>query len=482
MKPADAPTELARLQARNQELEAEKARLQAQADALRGEMGRLQAQLVLKEGWRPSYGRPCWNWPSSSGNSSARRARSSRRRRKPNWPKWAPISRNNSSAIRLPVRTCWRRKPTTHPSQQDPPRRKRRRRHPLPEHLERQTVVLEPERLVPCEQCGRTPGCIGEEVSEELDYVPAKVVVRRTVRPKYACRCGGGGVQIAPLPPRLLPQSKLGLALAVYLLLARFDDHVAYYTLERIFLERHGVVLPRQQMVQWVAHIAFLLQPLYRLMFEEMKQGAYLQVDETPVKVMDPEVKGKCARGYLWFYAVPGGDVFLDFQGTRGRAAPHAQLANFRGTIQTRRLRGVRLPQESGGRLGAHWMRGPLAPQVPPRPQRWRPAGNLVHWPVSTVVPPGTGGQATDTGPTSSDPPERGRPDLGSAQGTGASAAAPTAAQEQSGQSGELPRQRIRGAHRLPQVGPLPDRQQPRGKLDSSSCCRSSPLALHWPP
>ncbi len=213
--------------------------------------------------------------------------------------------------------------------------RPRRRRHPLPEHLERQTVVLEPETLPSCEHCGRPPERIGEEVSEELEYVPARMVVRRMVRPKYACRCGGGGVQVAPLPPRLVPQSKLGLGLAVYLLLARFDDHVAYYTLERIFRERHAVVIPRQQMVQWVAHIAFLLQPLCRLMFERMKQGGYLQVDETPVKVLDPEIQGKCARGYLWFYAVPGGDVFLDFQATRGRAAPHAQLTHFRGTIQT---------------------------------------------------------------------------------------------------------------------------------------------------
>jgi len=219
----------------------------------------------------------------------------------------------------------------------DSPKDKRRhgRRHPLPEHLERQTVVLEPEGLAPCEHCGRPPERIGEEASEELEYVPARLVVRRTVRPKYACRCGCAGVRIAPLPPRLVPQSKLGLGLAVYLLLARFDDHVAYYTLERIFRERHGVIVPRQQMVQWVAHIAFLLQPLCRLMFQRMKQGGYLQIDETPVKVMDPEVKGRCARGYLWFYAVPGGDVFLDFQGTRGRDAPHAQLTDFAGTIQT---------------------------------------------------------------------------------------------------------------------------------------------------
>ena len=51
------------------------------------------------------------------------------------------------------------------------------------------------------------------------------------------------GVTIAALPPRLVPQSKLGLGLAVYLLLSRFDDHVAYYTLERNFRERFGVVI-----------------------------------------------------------------------------------------------------------------------------------------------------------------------------------------------------------------------------------------------
>ena len=212
---------------------------------------------------------------------------------------------------------------------------KRRRRHPMPEHLERQTVVLEPEPLEPCVGCGQMPEPIGKEVTEELEFVPAKLVVRQVVRPKYACRCGRGGVQIAPLPPRLVPQSKLGLALAVHLLLGRFDDHLSYYTMERVFRERHGVVIPRQQMVQWVAQVAALLQPLWLLLFQEIKLGGYLQVDETPVKVLDPEVKGKAATGYLWFYAVPGGDVWLDFQDTRGKKAPHAKLLDFVGTIQT---------------------------------------------------------------------------------------------------------------------------------------------------
>ena len=158
------------------------------------------------------------------------------------------------------------------------------------------------------------------------------------MRPKYGqCRCGCGqtGVIIAPLPPRLVPQSKLGLGLAVYLLLSRFDDHVAYYTLERIFRERHGVIIARQQMVQWVEQIAFLLLAIYNLIWEELVAGDYLQIDETPVKVLDPEVKGKAATGYLWFFSMPGGNAFLEYCDSRGRDAPQKRLSAFKGTIQT---------------------------------------------------------------------------------------------------------------------------------------------------
>ena len=209
-------------------------------------------------------------------------------------------------------------------------------RHPVPPVLETETVTMEPspeEKL--CPHCGRPKQCIGEEVTEETDLIPAKLIRRRTVRPKYACRCGEAGVVIAPLPPRLIPQSKLGLGLAVHLLLARYDDHLAFYTLERIFRERHAVEIPRQQMVQWVEPIAGWLEPVYDAMWQEMKAGGYLQIDETPVKVLDPEVKGEAAQGYLWFYAVPRGDVILEFSRSRGQQVPRQRLEGFAGTIQT---------------------------------------------------------------------------------------------------------------------------------------------------
>ena len=162
--------------------------------------------------------------------------------------------------------------------------KQRRRRTTPPVELEKQTLVLEPPDKV-CPISGKERPRIDQEVTTEYDFVPAKLIIRQIVRPKYG-GCAQDccpGVTIAPLPPRLVPQSKLGLGLAVFLLLSRFDDHVAYYTLERNFLERFGAVIPRQQMVQWVEKIAHLLLAIYWLIWEELKASGYLQIGRAHV-------------------------------------------------------------------------------------------------------------------------------------------------------------------------------------------------------
>jgi len=141
--------------------------------------------------------------------------------------------------------------------------RRRRPRQPVPVHLDTKTTVIEPaDTTCPC--CGRPGQQIGEEVTEELEFVPGTLIRHRLVRPKYArrCQCETAGVTIAPLPPRLIPQSKLGLGLAVHIMLTRYDDHLSFYRLEQQFWERHQVVVPRQQMVQWVERIAEWLRPI----------------------------------------------------------------------------------------------------------------------------------------------------------------------------------------------------------------------------
>jgi transposase len=230
---------------------------------------------------------------------------------------------------------------------------KKKRRHMPPVQLEKRTETLEPEDKF-CPSTGRQRPRIGQEITTEYEFEPARLIIKETVRPKYG-ECGKDcccGVTVAELPPRLLPQSKLGLGLAVFILLSRFDDHISYYALERNFRERFGLTIPRQQMVQWVEKIAHLLLAIYRAIWEEMKAGSYLQVDETPVKVLDPEVKGKAATGYLWFYSVPGGDVLLEFCEGRGRDGPADRLKDFKGTIQSDGYNVYEsLRRQGGGRL-----------------------------------------------------------------------------------------------------------------------------------
>jgi hypothetical protein len=60
-------------------------------------------------------------------------------------------------------------------------------RRPLPDHLPRETVTHEPAAVCGC--CDRAKlARLGEDVTEVLEKVPARLKVIRHVRPRYACR------------------------------------------------------------------------------------------------------------------------------------------------------------------------------------------------------------------------------------------------------------------------------------------------------
>lgn len=213
---------------------------------------------------------------------------------------------------------------------------RRRTRHPLPENVETVTTTLDvPVEEKVCAHCGKDKACIGHETSEELEIIPARFIKKQILRPKYACPCGEAGVVIAPLPPRLIEKGRCGPGLLSYMILAKYLDHLPLYRLEQIFRERYRVYISRQTMSGWVEKVAEYLEAICRVMKEEMLAKGYLQVDETPVKVQDPDVSGKTATGYLWVYADPGGDVLFEFHKSRGLAPPLEFLKEFKGYIQT---------------------------------------------------------------------------------------------------------------------------------------------------
>lgn len=218
------------------------------------------------------------------------------------------------------------------PTEKETAGRRRQMRTPAARQLELVTERLEPEEKV-CPHCGKDKCEIGCEKSQRFEYVPAKIIRHEIIRPKLACPCGQGAVSIAPLPPTPVEKGYPGPGLIAQVMLAKYDDHLPLYRQEQQF-RRLGVNFPRQMLCNWVEHGATWLQPVVRQMKSELLAGDYLQVDETPVKVMDPEVKGKCATGYLWLAGRPGGDVIFEFHPGRGKEYAQQLVGEFTGYLQ----------------------------------------------------------------------------------------------------------------------------------------------------
>jgi transposase len=202
-------------------------------------------------------------------------------------------------------------------------------RAPLPAHLETERVVLEPAEVQQQPAGWRK---LGEEVTEELDWKPAKFIKRLFIRPKYA---NAERIVIAPLPARLIEKGLPGAGLLTQVIVGKYEDHLPLYRQEKIYRERHGVNLSRQTLCGWVEASADWLTPIYREMKAALLARNYLQADETPIRYLDPDVKGKSQQGWLWAYSAPEDDVVFEWHIRRSREAPREFLKSFAGKLQT---------------------------------------------------------------------------------------------------------------------------------------------------
>jgi transposase len=202
-------------------------------------------------------------------------------------------------------------------------------RQPLPAHLETERVVLEPAEVQQQPEGWRK---LGEEVTEELDWKPAQFIKRLYIRPKYA---NAERIVIAPLPARLIEKGLPGAGLLTQVIVGKYEDHLPLYRQEKIYRERHGVNLSRQTLCGWVEAAADWLAPIYREMKAALLARDYLQADETPIRYLDPDVKGKSQSGWLWTYSAPAGDVVFEWHLSRSREGPREFLKSFNGKLQT---------------------------------------------------------------------------------------------------------------------------------------------------
>jgi transposase len=208
----------------------------------------------------------------------------------------------------------------------------KRGRDRWPEDLPVVEQVIDPQEVVAQPEQWR---CIGEEVSEQLDYEPGRFLRRRLVRRKYVSRQDVWAKPIiAPLPSVLQERGSAAPGLLAQIIVSKFVDHLPLYRQEQIYRTRHGVDLSRHTMVRWLELAADWLGPIYRHIRTGVMAGGYVQVDETPVPYLEPG-HGTARMGYFWTASRPGGDVVYQWQISRGAACLDNVLpVDFRGIVQ----------------------------------------------------------------------------------------------------------------------------------------------------
>ncbi|MFM0642609.1 IS66 family transposase [Paraburkholderia metrosideri] len=226
-------------------------------------------------------------------------------------------------------------------------------RKPLPEHLPREIQTHLPESYQTCTECGARMKQLGEDVSEQLEYVPASFRVIRHVRPRFACSCCEHIAQAAA-PSRPIERGMAGPGLLAHVLVSKFADHLPLYR-QSVMYAREGVELDRSLLAKWVGHSAALLQPLVNALRLHVMAATKLHADDTPVPVLAPGA-GKTKTGRLWVYVRDdraSGDmtppaVWFTYTPDRKGIHPQEHLESFGGTLQADAYGGYQAIYETG--------------------------------------------------------------------------------------------------------------------------------------
>ncbi len=190
---------------------------------------------------------------------------------------------------------------------------------------------LKPEEKI-CSCCNLQMDRIGEDITRELDFEPAKLEAHIHVRPKYACRRCKDGVSAAALPPRPIPGGIAGPGLITEVVVGKFGDHLPLYRLEDI-LTRYGVYFSRSTLCDWVKAVAHLFRPLYELQRQRVLQSAVMWTDDTRVTVLGG--KEGSFKGYFWTYIGDDGHPYsvYDFTTSHSRDGPASFLEGYSGYL-----------------------------------------------------------------------------------------------------------------------------------------------------
>ena len=220
--------------------------------------------------------------------------------------------------------------------------RKKPGRRPIPADYPRVDIVHDLNESEKICSCGCALTQFGEEVSEQLDVIPAKIYVKRHRRLKYACKNCQENVKIAPVQEQAIAKCLAAPGLLAYSAILKYDDHLPLYRQSEVW-ERLGVDISRSTLSSWIVKIGDAVSPLIQNMQKHIVASGYVMADETTVQVLRTFDKSNTSKSFMWVYMTGKSDqpaVVYDYQESRKGAHAQSFLDGFKGVLQTDAYRG----------------------------------------------------------------------------------------------------------------------------------------------
>ncbi len=189
-----------------------------------------------------------------------------------------------------------------------------------------------PEAEKICCGCNNPLHFIEKEIPQgQLELLPQRFYVAVHVRYKYGCHTCQT-IKMAPKEPAPIPKASAGGSVLAEVLVNKYQYHLPLYRQSKM-MESLGIIVPDNTLGNWIMQLGTGLAKLYDAFWRAVLSSHYLQVDETPVKILKPEKKG-----YLWSYFAPWvgqGLIVFELSLTRSATVAEERLESFKGLLQT---------------------------------------------------------------------------------------------------------------------------------------------------
>jgi transposase len=245
------------------------------------------------------------------------------------------------------------------------------RRKPLPDHLKRVEIVIDVSEEDK-HRMGDEWVAVGHEVSEQLAVQQREYYVKRYLRVKYVpkqapqdesaiaqAQCDGG-IKVAPRPEVILPKALADASLLADVIASKFVDALSFYRKDKI-LQREGIHIGYSTLCDWPIQLAQRLEPIEKLLYEQLNRGDLWHLDETTLQVLREPGRDNDTNSYLWAIRAgpPGKPVILfhyhsrrNYEALEQWLSPYVE--NFSGAIITDEHKPYNLLVQSYDNIQAH--------------------------------------------------------------------------------------------------------------------------------